>query len=309
MRSRRFAAAALVAALLVNVSGRSAFAGAWSLAPGEWYADLGGSFNSSATYHDADGNRMDLAAPGLLERRTGTARVEMGWKKRLSVQMSAPFVSLTRTHADGSFDQTATGLGDFGFGLRWALQNGPGATALQFGWSAPLGYNRAVVPGPGTGLTGDPAGLQAFTAALQCGTPLGARGFVEASGGYEYRFLTAGGRKKEAGDKPEIANRTWADHVVLTGAMAMWMTDRLQVSGLYDGRLPVDQGDRYPEVTSHLVGPRLTYHVDDKIAVYGGSWHTASAKNALHANEFYCGLAFRQSKLKRNQGFLGGSAR
>lgn len=312
MRLRRSAAAALVAALLVVSTGRPAAAGAWSLAPGEWSADITGTSFSSATEHDADGNRISLSAPGLFETRTGRARVELGWKKRVSVQMAMPFTSATRTHADGSVAQTSTGLGDFDFGLRYNLSNSASALAVQLGWSAPLGYNRALQPNPGSGRSpASPQGLQSLSAGLAWGAPLGGAGFIEATGGYQYRYRTIGGRAKEASSptSADVAKRTWADHVTASAAMALWLGERVQLAGLYDGRLAVDQGDRHPEISEHLVGPRLTVRVDDRLDAYAGSWHTAAAEHSLHVNEFYCGLSFRQTKLKRNQGFLGGTAR
>lgn len=315
MRSRRFAATVLAAVGCFVFHGRPAHAGAWSLAPGEYVAEISGSFFSSATTHDANGDRVALSAPGLMESRAGRARVELGWKKRLSVQMGVPFTNVTRTQdapTPAAFQQTATGLGDFDFGLRWALANGANAMALQVGWSAPLGYNRDFLPSPGTGHSPDaPRGLQTLSAGLVYGAPLGNAGFFELGGGYAYRYRTIGGRATgpSSSTSLDVAERTWADHVTATGTLALWFGEHLQVAGRYDGRLAVDQGDRHPEVSEHLVGPRVTYRVDDKLDAFAGSWHTAAAEQALHVNEFYCGVTFRQSKLKRNQGLTGGIGR
>lgn len=315
MRSRRFAVAVLVAVGCFVFNGRPALAGAWSLAPGEYVAEISGSFFSSATAHDANGDRVALSAPGLLESRSGRARVELGWKKRLSVQMGVPFTNVTRTHDVPSLtahQATATGLGDFDFGLRYNLANGPSALAFQLGWSAPLGYNQSFLPSPGGGHSPDaPRGMQSLTAGLAYGTALGGSGFVELAGGYAYRYRTMGGRANGASSamSADAAKRTWADHATASATVALWMSEHLQVAGLYDGRLAVDQGDLHPEITEHLVGPRLTYRVDDKLDAFAGSWHTAAAEQALHVNEIYCGVTFRQTKLKRHQGMIGGIAR
>ena len=51
---------------------------------------------------------------------------------------------------------------------------------------------------------------------------------------------------------------------------------------------------------------RLTENSGDVIA---STLHTMSAKNALHTDEVFVGLAFRQNKLDRLQGFLGGGSK
>jgi hypothetical protein len=38
-----------------------------------------------------------------------------------------------------------------------------------------------------------------------------------------------------------------------------------------------------------------------------GSWSTAAGRNALHYDQVYVALTFKQTKLNRLQGFLGGT--
>src|SRR5690348_13050167 len=67
MEPKRVALAA-VAAALCAASG--AHAGPWSLAPGEYYAELSGSFYSAGTFYDDAGARRPLG--GLAEQRAVT---------------------------------------------------------------------------------------------------------------------------------------------------------------------------------------------------------------------------------------------
>ena len=62
-----------------------------------------------------------------------------------------------------------------------------------------------------------------------------------------------------------------------------------------------------PERTLHLAGPVLVWRVDDRLDLTAGSWSTAMAKNALDYNQVYVAVAFKQTRLNRLQGFLGGT--
>jgi hypothetical protein len=63
------------------------------------------------------------------------------------------------------------------------------------------------------------------------------------------------------------------------------------------------------KVETQFAGPRLTYRVDDKLDAFAGSWHTPSGRNSLHVDAYYVGVSWKQTKLNRLQGFLGGSKR
>jgi hypothetical protein len=62
-----------------------------------------------------------------------------------------------------------------------------------------------------------------------------------------------------------------------------------------------------PAQNIQLLGPVLVWRVDDRLDLVAGSWSTAMAKNALHYDQVYVALAFKQTKLNRLQGFLGGT--
>lgn len=295
MSLRRFHIAALAAIALSASFAAVAAAGPWALAPGEYFTELRGSFFSSGSYYDNDGNRVQ--AGGLYEQRGLASYTELGWKKRLSVQMSLPALSNTVRDEAGP-TATSSGFGDVHFGLRYSLRNGPGAAAIQFGWTAPSGYNSHLSPGLGSG-------LQRLAASLEVGQPLGKRGFVQAGAGYAYDFLSVGARSTDTSDV--ASKRKWADHVLANAAVGLWM-GRLLVSGQYEGELASKSGFD-TETTAHAAGPRFTYRVDERLDAFAGSWHTPGGKNVLHVDQYYAGVAFKLTKLNRLQGFLGGDKR
>lgn len=298
MSLRRFHIAALAAAALAMGGATVAAAGPWALAPGEYYTELRGSFFSTGSFYDNDGNRMPV--DGLYEQRALTSLTELGWKKRWSVQMSLPVVSNTVRSGGGAI--TSSGLSDLSLGLRWSLVNGPNAAAVQLRWSGPAGYNPNLAPGLGSG-------MQHLSAGLEAGMPLGDMGFVQAGAGYDWEFLAVGAREQslEPLGLPLTPKADWADHAYANFAVAFWM-GRLQAAGLYAGDFVVETGRTY-ETTTHLAGPRLTYRVDERLDAFFGSWHSPGGKNVLHLDQYYAGVAWKMTKLNRLQGFLGGDKR
>ncbi len=295
MSLRRFHLAALAAAALSACGAAAAAAGPWALAPGEYYTELRGSFYSSATAYDNGGNRM--LTGGLMEQRALTSYTELGWKKRLSVQLSLPALSNTLRAADGSTG-TSSGLGDFGFGLRYSLHDAASASALQLNWTTPAGYNRLLAPGLGSG-------RQRLAASLELGRPLGKAGFVQLGGGYAYDYVQIGARK--TGSDASAIERDWADHALAHGALGFWM-GHLMVAGLYQGEFGTSAGSDL-KTTTQLAGPRFTYRVDNRLDAFFGSWHSPAGKNVPHLDQYYGGVAWKMTKLGRLQGFLGGNAR
>jgi hypothetical protein len=281
-----------------------ATAGPWSLARGESWTTLQGGFYSSDTYHDQTGERHGaLAGGGLLEQRSVTWGGELGWRKHTSFVFSIPFLSVTRTLGgysgpdDPNALPTATGFGDGVFGLKFNLKNGPSAAAIELDWKAPLGYERSPtyfgddstdiniarqLDAPRLG-----EGQQDVTLALHLGSAIGSRGFVQAMGGYKYRF-----------EEP-------ADQIVLAGDLGLWMGTTWFLGGTYRGEIASEGGNPTRDADRHLVGPVLLYRVDDKLDLFARSLHTASAKNAIHTDEFFVGLAFKKSSLGRQQGYMG----
>lgn len=299
MSLRRFPIAALAAAALATCGAAVAAAGPWALAPGEYYTELRGSFFSTGTYYDEQGDRMPVG--GLYEQRAVRSYTELGWKKRWSVQMSVPLVSNTVRELGGLVG-TSSGLGDLDLGLRLSLANGPRAAAVQLRWSGPTGYNRELGPGLGNG-------MQRLFAGLESGAPLGGIGFVQAGAGYEWEYLAIGAREQNlvALGFPMTPKSDWADHAIVNAALGFWM-GRLQVAGLYDGSFATETGRTY-ETTTHLAGTRFTYRVDERLDAFAGSWHSPGGENVLHLDQYYAGVAWKTTKLNRLQGFLGGDKR
>ena len=51
----------------------------------------------------------------------------------------------------------------------------------------------------------------------------------------------------------------------------------------------------------------VVYRLDSGMDVFFSSLHTALARNALHTDRFYVGVAFKKTGLDRLQGYLGGT--
>lgn len=300
MEPKRVALAAVAAALCV-ASG--AHAGPWSLAPGEYYAELSGSFYSAGTFYDDAGARRPLG--GLAEQRAVASRLELGWRKRASLQLTLPALSVTSRPPAG-LPATSTGFGDFGLGLRYGLWTGRRAVALQFQWTTPTGYDARIQPGLGDG-------HQKLDAELELGSPLGRFGFLQAGAGARYDYRTLGGRST-ALTGAFGSDRDWANDALIDGAIGLWLGGGLQVAGVYQGAFVVNTGRAIldaqgnPEelkVDDQQAGVRVTYRVDDRLDAFAGSWHSPGGRNVLHLDQFYCGVAWKQTRLGRNQGFLG----
>src|SRR5262245_22095109 len=292
-------------------TGSPASAGPWNLAPGEFYSEIHGGWFSSDTYHPQDGSRAFLAGGGLWEQRSVTWHSELGWKPKLNFIFELPIVSVSRELSDRTHElPTQTGLGDAILGLRYRLKSGRSAAAVQLDWKAPLSYERDgflshadsaaannhsgnsdsldanALRQLGQPVLGD--GQSDLTFALQVGTGF-SRGFFEAAGGYKYRF-----------EKPK-------DQIVLSADLGIWVTRTLMLAGRYEGEMAKDGERPTDEPDLHRVGPLLVYRFADHMDLFVGSMHTASAENALHTDEVHVGFAFRQTKLNRIQGFLGGN--
>jgi hypothetical protein len=288
-----------------------AYAGSWGLKPGEWSSTFQAGAFTASSWHDDDGERSPLFGGGTIEERTLTAINELGWRRNLTFVLGVPAKSVTRRGTALPIQESATGLGDALIGLRYQLANGGVALALQADWKAPLGYDRhllathqdSVLSGDASGngdsldvvrlrQTSPPRlgeGQQDLGLALALGLSLPRlHGYLEASGGYRYRF-----------DEP-------ADQIVGGAEFGVWVTRSLLIAGRYQGEMAVGDGN-LPEdaVDRHRAGPRIVYRVDDGLDLIAGSLHTAQAHNALHTDEIYVGLAFKQSSLSRYQGALG----
>lgn len=320
--SLRRSVAAAVAVATVSLLASAAWAGPWNLKPGEFYSELSGSFFSTLTYFNDDQDQANLG--GRLEQRVVHSHNEFGWKKRLNWVVDVPFVS--RTYAtDGAGSATATGLGDLGLALRYGMHAGTMPVALTLGWTAPLGGNARIFPattGAG-GLDGSSllrqynrrlsdsttffsSGLQSLSVGLDAGGTLGKGGYWTLGGAYTTRYRTIGAR--------DVADR-YADFYSGAFTLGFWMGKNLLVAGEARGEWASSQGANYDRITpgadlestSMLAGPRLTYRVDDRMDVFAGSWHTPSGQNVLHSDQYYCGIAWKQTGFDRLAGALGGT--
>ena len=319
------AASPVVMLALLALVAPAAQAGPWSLAPGEYYSQFLGGWSSSDGYHDLNGDRRFLFKGGLLEERSLLSYTEMGWKKRVSFVLGIPVRSVTRRFGAAGNQAalpTATGLADALVGFRYRLANGRSAAAIEVDWKPPLSYDSglrltrqdSLLAGDANG-DGDSLDVNAVrqmsrptlgdgqndvTVTLQLGTALTRRGFLQVAGGYRYRF-----------QDPK-------DQVVLGADLGLWMTRTLMIAGRYDGVVTVQdlssseagerfgiETDSFERLVHHRAGPMLIFRVDDHLDLIVNTMHTVTAKNALHTDEVYVGIAFRQSKLNRLQGFLG----
>ena len=291
----------------------AATAGPWSLAPREFYVDFRGGGYSADTYHDALGDRQPLFGGGDEQVRSIASYVEMGWKKRLSIAFGIPMSNVARVPETGPTPLATTGFGDGLLALRYNIRNGRSAMALQLDWRPPLGYQRDLNLSPDDSLAcgdsngdGDSLdtncarqtgkvvlgdGVQVVTLALHAGTALPfAAGFMQASGGYRYRF-----------EDP-------VDQIVASGDVGWWVGPNVLLAGHYAAEFAADNPDRGTDKDSRQrIGPLLLYRVGPTFDVYAGSLHTMAANNAIHADEFYVGLSMRHTGLNRLQGYLGGA--
>jgi len=291
----------------------AAHAGAWSLDRGEYYSELQAGLWATRTTYDRDGNRIYIPGSAEIEQRSMTWRNEIGWKKRLNVLFGLTGVSVL--HFESPFWPAETGLSDVELGLRYRIANGAQAMAVEAAWTGPAGYDRQQSHGLGDG-------RQQFTGLLHLGSALGSRGFLELAGGGSYRFHKLGTPDAAANADPRLTTNVYYNFAADAG---LWFGKALLVGGRYRGKMMTTTsgeggpanfhavgpvfltGDDQLEESLHLAGPLLLYRLDDRMDVAAGSWSTAAGKNAFHFDQFYVSIAFKQSKLKRNQGFLGGA--
>jgi hypothetical protein len=296
--------------LLVTTASNAA-AGAWSLDPGEFYSQIHGSWFSSDTYYDQNGGRAFLHGGGLWEERSLVSYNELGWKPKLSFILGIPVKSVTRQMGgpEPHALATATGPADGLFGLRYRLANGRRAMALELDWIPPLSYERSrflthadsVAAGDSNGdgdsldanaarQIGSPTlgdGVQNLALNFQFGLSFN-RGFFEGSGGFKYRF-----------EEP-------TNQVLLGADLGFWLTKGLLVAGRYRGLIASEGTRPTDEPVEHRVGPLLLYRVDQHMDLFVATMHSAAGTNTLHTDEIFAGFAFKQTKLNRLQGYLGG---
>ena len=99
--------------------------------------------------------------------------------------------------------------------------------------------------------------------------------------------------------------------VIARGTVGLWLGPSLLVSGHYAGSI-AQVGVQEPsapdstfDVQAHSVGPEVRYRLDDHLDLFVGSWHTLAGKNVVHQDRYYVGVAMKQTRFNRLQGFLG----
>lgn len=315
-RTAAMAAACLTLATLAS----GAWASPWVLKPGEFYTELSGSSFSANTFHSDNGDRLALL--GKLDQRELRSYSEFGWKKRAAVWFDIPCVNRGFTPYTGS-TSTSTGLGDLDLGAKIRLKTGSSPLALTIGWTTPMGGNRKLFPGPGgsggiaAGRIPPPSlsnfsdtsfffnqGLQSLTAGLELGGTAGKRAYWNLGGSYRYTYLEFGS-SNDNGHNARLAGGR--------AELGIWFGKALLVSGELDGEWLLAQSAQYDQDLTEdhethrlLAGPRLTYRVDDRMDVFAGSMHVASGRNTLHYDQYYAGIAWKQTGLSRLAGALGG---
>jgi len=295
----------------------AARAGAWSLVRGEYQSEVRVANFSTLTAYNADGKRYDFSPPGFkLEQNAFSWRNEIGWRKRMSLQLGITGLLVSGFEGPPLFVPSQSGLSQIDLGVHFNLMNGNRAMALEALWHAPAGYDRVLSPALGDG-------RQELAGRLNWGSTLGKRGFLQLAGGGSYRFHKLGSSSAKANLDPVLTTNVYYDF----GAdMGFWFGRSLMLGGRYQGRMlgtttgegdpsnvhvvgPITlRGDEQLDAKVHLAGPFLLYRIDERLDLTAGSTSTAAGKNTLHFDQYYVSLAFKQSKLKRTQGFLGSSA-
>ena len=322
---RIVAAAALASAALTLASpGHAAYpngATPWVLKPGEFYSELTGSVYAARSFHDNERERPSLQ--GKLDERTLVSYNELGWKSRAAVWLAIPIVNRGFTRFTGG-TSTSTGLGDIDLGVRYRLRGGSTPASLALGWTAPLGGNRKLFPGiDGDGGT-DPAsyppysesnasdtslyfnqGLQSLRVGLDFGGRAWKRAFWTAGGEWRYRFLEFLNTDKNSHNARFIGGNA---------SLGWWFNQSLLLEGRFGGEWLTSQSENYDrnlatdrDPMRALFGTRFTWRVDDRMDVVAGSWHVARGQNVIHYDQYFFGIAWRQSSLSRYAGAYGGT--
>lgn len=212
---------------------------------------------------------------------------------------------------------------------------------LYPGTSGSGGVDGASLASRSTQTLSDPAtyfsqGLQSLSAKLDVGGTAGRSIFWSVGGGVRTTYLTPDTRALGSFFDAVLpfhqglglsfdptggrGDRT-ADFATSSAELGIWLRPHLLVSGEFQGEWTMYEGGAYDRIEGPatlndaaelsvrrwLAGPRVTYRVDDRMDVFAGSWHTPKGRNALHYDQYYCGIAWKNSGLDRLAGALGGT--
>ena len=326
MSLRRIVAVAFLASatlMLASLSHAGIPEGAtpWVLKPGEFYSEVYGSVFAANTFLDNNNERPPLN--GKLDQRELVSYNELGWKKSATIWIAVPFANRGFTRFSGG-TSTSTGLGDIDLGIRKRLRGGETPMSLALGWTAPLGGNRKLFPGiDGDGGT-DPTkyppyspsdasdtslyfnqGLQSLRAGLDFGGHAWKGAFWTAGGEFRYRFLEFLSTNKSSHN---------ARFVGANASLGWWVQRSLLLTGVFQGEWLTSQSENYDQDLEAdkapkriLAGIRATWRVDDRMDVFAGSAHVVNGQNVIHYDQYYFGIAWRQSSLSRYAGAYGGT--
>jgi protein XagA len=139
-----------VAAIVLWVAPAGVWAGAWSRAPGSYYAKVSGLLYHSEDFFNDMGRRAPMGMDG--ERfRAGQSflYLEYGLRDRLTLVSS---LSAGRLVSEDQFVESTTwGVGDVEVGIKYQLSEEVLVVAPQFTLKVPSGYNADFDPSMGTG--------------------------------------------------------------------------------------------------------------------------------------------------------------
>lgn len=271
-------------------------AGAWIPVRGEYGSEFTGSHESRTFGYDDDGNAVGF--PFRLAYQSNQIRAfnELGWKKRMSFILSIPVTSVTTRSSIQALSQSNTGLSDMVLGLHYGILDGSTALSIQADWKIPMGYDSDVVAPLGDG-------LNHFSAELDAGTSIPViQGFVEGSIGYLTRIDLHL-------HPPKDTHPVGAPVIGFSADAAVWAGPSVLLVARYAGSSSSAQNDQDVDRSVHAVGPEVRYRVDEHMDVFVGSSFTFSGRNVDKVKTFYLGLALKQTRLNRLQGFLGGTRR
>lgn len=260
--------------------------GPWMPQRGEYYSEVSAGKEFADSFFDSAGAKFGVPNSGRLETKSLQFYNEIGWKKRVSLVLAAPVLSVTANRPDFAQSRTETGFGDLILGFKFKLKEGNTAAAIQAEWQAPLGYQTNTFPALG-------GGKQVARESFEIGTALPKwNAFAQGSAFYASYFEPI---------------RSYGGATALAG---VWFGSSLLVTGHYSMFTVFGGSDlENDDIGGQVVGPELRYRVDDRLDVFAGSNHTASGKNVPHSDAYYVGMAFRQTKLHRLQGLLGNKTR
>jgi hypothetical protein len=270
-------------------------AGPWLPQPGDYYSELSGTiFPHDARSFDDGGNDLEGSPRIGRETREINTYNELGWKPRVSFVLGIPLVSVTHRTDSPYQTSTQTGLGDVLVGARFKVLEGSNAVAVETDWEIPMGYERDVNPALGEG-------LHRFSAALQGGAVIEPmNGFAQGS----LRYLT---RVDIHTNPMKDTRNVGSNELHWDGDVAGWVGQVL-LAARYTG-FSASASDLEVDRNLQSVGPEVRYRVDDRLDVITGARFDFAGRNVEKTSAYYLGIVFKQTRLDRLQGFLGGARR